>query len=127
MALLLNRFVENDQRIMVLSDASKEMPLEKMYQQSLFFAKKHPCDEYRLELPRKTLLFKQDATIEHLKKQYALLTPEEYEEMEHEVVALPNKFYSEEEKKELHAFLFDLSLLNGNVEWAEELYYQRII
>lgn len=123
--MLLERFVENEKKVMLLKP-SEDAPMEVALRQSLFFAKKHVCDEYRLVLPRKTVHFDPTVTEEELHKTYQLLTEEEYTQLEHAVQPFSKEEWSLEEKQELQAFLFDLALLTKNTLWAQELYNQPI-
>ena len=126
MGMMLERFEENKRKIMVLKPCD-ETSLPTAFEQSVFFAKKHHCDEYRLQLPNKTLTFGHDVTEEALEKDFKRLTQEDYRNLEHNIVPFSREGWSNEDEEELHSFLFDLALLTKNIPWANELYNKTLI
>lgn len=121
MSMRLERFMDKEQKIMVLKP-NEGVSLHSCFHQAIFFASKYTCDEYRLELPRKTLVFTPKDTKVSLEKKYQLLTKEEYQLLEHNVKPFSRDGWSAQDEQELHAFLFDLALLTHNIPWANELY-----
>lgn len=121
----LERFFEDDKRIMVIKTPAR-MSLSSVFQRAIFFAERYKtlCDEYRLALPDKTLIFENGATIETLDKLHRLLTPEEYHQLEFAVTPFSKADWSAEDKEEVHAFLIDLALITNNVPWFRELTMQ---